>query len=201
MADGRRRTFVPVVLLGLTSAGLAAVAGSRPWVTFTPAGPDSRSGPYESTLALGMSGWPEAPLVSALAYVVLAAWGVLLVTRGRFRRAVAVLAVLGSVAMCVAAAVAFASTARSVADLFDEAGITGEVSRTAWPFVALVAGLVSVVATAACVRLLPWWPEMGSRYDAPGAAPREGDRTPIDLWRALDEGRDPTLPEERRTDP
>ena len=41
------------------------------------------------------------------------------------------------------------------------------------------------------------WPEMGSRYDAPGAAaataagPPE-EQTSLDLWKALDEGRDPT---------
>jgi hypothetical protein len=40
---------------------------------------------------------------------------------------------------------------------------------------------------------VPQWPEMGRRYDAPTDAPAtqeiESDR---DLWKALDEGRDPT---------
>ena len=45
----------------------------------------------------------------------------------------------------------------------------------------------------------PEWPEMGTRYDAPGSAvpapatPAEPDeRTGLDLWKAMDEGRDPT---------
>jgi uncharacterized membrane protein (TIGR02234 family) len=202
MADGTRRTFGPVVLAGLAAAGLGALAGSRSWATFAVAGGES----YQSALALGVSGWPEAPLVSALAYVVLAAWGVLLVTRGPFRRVVAVMAVAGSVGMLVAAAVAFVTTVHSVEDSFAGIGVSGDPSRTVWPFVAIVAALVSVAATTAAVRLVPSWPEMGGKYDAPGAAPpghpeHGPDATPLDLWRAMDEGRDPTLPDERRTDP
>jgi uncharacterized membrane protein (TIGR02234 family) len=192
-----RRTFGPVVLVGLASAGLAALAGNRTWATFDQAS-DGASG---SPIGVSLSTWPEAPLVSALAFVVLAAWGVLLVTRGRFRRGVAVLAVLASVGMLVAAAVVFASTAGDLVDAFDQVGVEGRVNRTSWPFVALVAGLVSVAATVAAVRLAPGWPEMGSRYDAPGAAPPPNEQTGIDLWKALDEGRDPTLPREPRTDP
>jgi Tryptophan-associated transmembrane protein (Trp_oprn_chp) len=39
------------------------------------------------------------------------------------------------------------------------------------------------------------WPEMGSRYDAPGRRAEAEDPArmeEIDLWRAIDEGRDPT---------
>jgi hypothetical protein len=42
---------------------------------------------------------------------------------------------------------------------------------------------------------------MGSRFDAPGAAPPPQEETSLDLWRAMDDGRDPTLPTERRTEP
>ena len=54
---------------------------------------------------------------------------------------------------------------------------------------------LSVVATLAAVLLVPGWPEMGSRYDAPAAAPQRARLPPetnIDIWKALDEGRDPT---------
>ena len=206
----RRRTFGPVVLVGLASAGLAALAGNRTWATFDQAsdagtGSAATADGYRSTIGVSLSTWPEAPLVSALAFVVLAAWGVLLVTRGRFRRGVAVLAVLASVGMLVAAAVAFASTAGDLVDTFEQFGLEGRVDRTSWPFVALIAGLVSVAATLAAVRLTPGWPEMGSRYDPPGAGPPPDEQTGLDLWKALDEGRDPTLPKtlprERRTDP
>ena len=66
---------------------------------------------------------------------------------------------------------------------------------TGWFWTAAVASVVAVVPAALAVRLVPTWPEMGSRYDAPAgaasAAP-ETVETDLDLWHALDEGRDPT---------
>ena len=55
--------------------------------------------------------------------------------------------------------------------------------------------VLSVVPAALAVRLVPTWPEMGSRYDAPGSREPSTEETPTreqDLWAALDEGRDPT---------
>jgi hypothetical protein len=197
-----RRTFVPVVLLGLASAGLAALAGGRTWATLDRA-PDAGSGAgsaYDSSIAVSLASWPEAPLVTGLAFVVLAAWGVLLVTRRRVRRAMAVLALAASLGVLVAAIAAWSSTAGTITDLAGQTGSAGGLDRTLWPYVAIAAGLLSVLATALAVRLVPSWPEMGTRYDAPGSAPPPGDETGLDLWRALDEGRDPTLPDQRSGD-
>ena len=198
----RRRTFAPVVLLGLVSAGAAALAGSRAWATF---GPETDtldgSAAYDSAITVSISRLPEAPLVAALAYVVLASWGVLLVTRGRFRRGVAVLGVLASVGMLVAAVVTFATTPADLREDLAAIGAAVDAGRPVWPFLGVSAAVVSVAATAAAVLLTPGWPEMGSRYDAPGSAPPPRAETGLDLWRALDEGRDPTLPERRPTDP
>jgi hypothetical protein len=195
-----RRTFAPVVLVGLASAGAAALAGSRAWATF-----DSRSdptvGPGAYSSSLSLTGRSEAPLVTALALVVLACWGVLLVTRGRFRRVVAVLGLLAAVGTLAAAVVAFVTTPGDLHDSFSAIGVAVDTGRPAWPYLGVVAALVSVAATVAAVRLVPGWPEMGSRYDAPGAAPPPREETSLDLWRAMDDGRDPTLPSESRTDP
>ena len=123
MADAARRTFGPVVLLGVASAGAAALAGNRPWSTFDMStDPVVGTGAYDSAIAVSLSRLPEAPLVAALAYVVLASWGVLLVTRGRFRRGVAVLALLVSVGMLVAAVVAFVTTPGDLRDDFAALG-------------------------------------------------------------------------------
>jgi hypothetical protein len=35
---------------------------------------------------------------------------------------------------------------------------------------------------------------MGSRYDAPATRPRPEQPDELDLWRAIDQGRDPTDP-------
>ena len=88
--DRRRSSFGPVVLLGLASAALAAYVATRAWVT----GSGGESAPGEATMAFGEVS--SSPLGTALALVVLACWGVVLVTRRRFRRAVAWLAVLTS---------------------------------------------------------------------------------------------------------
>ena len=194
--DTARRTFGPVVLLGLASAGLAAIAGSKPWVT-------GESGSVDADASSGMAavlsldGVRESPLAAALALVVLACWGVLLVTRGRVRRVVAVLGLVAATGLAIATVEAFWSLPDKLAEALVEVSGTDTVSTslTPWYAAALVGAGLSVVATLAAVVLVPGWPEMGSRYDAPAAASQRDDSTPetnIDIWKALDEGRDPT---------
>src|SRR5690349_9835830 len=84
MAD--RRSFGAVVGCGLASAVLAAVAGRQPWAHGSAPG---GFGELSATVEAG-----KVPAASALSLVVLACWGVLLVTRGKVRRVVAVVAVL-----------------------------------------------------------------------------------------------------------
>ena len=201
-----RRTFGPVVLVGVAGAALGAVAGTKAWVQVDDVTTGGSSGgpAYSSTLALEF-GAGEMPLAGALALVLLACWGVLLVTRGRVRRAVAWLSLL--TALGLAATVV---TARfTLVDQLDAAllrmGQTAATHHwTGWAWAAAVGAVLSLLATAAAVRYAAAWPEMGSRYDAPtgrpgaaaggaaGAAPGEPGDESEDLWRAIDEGRDPT---------
>ena len=54
-------------------------------------------------------------------------------------------------------------------------------------------GALVAVAGAATLARGPAWPGMGARYDAPARpAPARREDTPIDQWRALDRGEDPT---------
>ena len=186
-----RRTFGPVVALGLASAGLGAYAASKPWVT----GAGAESAPGVGTMTWGEVS--SSPLGTALAFVVLACWGVLLVTRGRFRRGIAGLSVLA--ALGYAAAVAWAPS--SLPDhLVEQVRVrTGEVldetALTGWFWLAVVAALLVLASTVLGLRLVRTWPEMGSRYDAPTGprgAPAERPTDNIDIWKALDDGRDPT---------
>ena len=199
----RRRTFGPVVLLGLASAGLAAVAGSKPWLEVEPPGGECPAVPGVDYAALELS----SPLAAALSLVVLAAWGVVLVTRGRFRRVVAALAVVASVGYLVTAIEAYSSLKQAALREAVEAGTAPWrdcpaasiwMNNTWWP-AALVAGVLCVAASVAAVILVPSWPEMGTRYDAPAGArtpgqarPADTPETNIDIWKAIDEGRDPT---------
>ena len=193
MAERRpgRRSFGPVVLLGLASATLLAVAGNRTWAA-------ARSGSARdlSSLALSVDAG-KMPASTALALVVLASWGVVLVTRGRVRRMVAVLGVLASLGAFASVVVGWSSVVDALRSDLASVGVFGvDVGHTGWFWVAGVAALLSLVASTLAVQLVPGWPEMGSRYDAPGtAAPaptHPGEQSSLDLWRAMDEGRDPT---------
>lgn len=198
----RRRTFGPVVLLGLGAAGLAAVAGTKPWVTGRSGSVDAEADTGSAMgSALSLESARESPLAAALALVVLACWGVLLVTRGRVRRAVAGLAVVAAAGLLVVTVEGFWSLPAKLADaLVAVSGVdTVSTGFTAWYAAAITATLASVAVTVAAVVLVRHWPEMGTRYDAPigakGAGASVSESAPtenIDIWKAMDEGRDPT---------
>ena len=158
-----RSSFGPVVLLGLGSAGLAAVASAQPWL-----GTESGAGSSDASMAAIDTG-TRFPLASAVSLVLLAAWGVLLVTRGRVRRAFAVLATLAAVALVVSVVVAYATLPDTAGDSFDDlmgrgrrrpGSQAGSGRPRSCAVVAMVPGVLAV-------RLVKGWPEMGSRYDAP----------------------------------
>ncbi len=198
-----RGSFGPLVLLGLASGALAAYAGSKPWVT-ADGTEDVVGGPRADWAHLTSS-----PLSTALAFVVLACWGVLLVTRGRFRRGVAALAVVAAVGNAATVALSPGGLAERLRDEVElQTGTTVEgTALTGWFWLAAVAAGLVLLSAALALRLAPTWPEMGTRYDAPttarttapGAVPTAEDTSAapaptenIDIWKALDEGRDPT---------
>jgi uncharacterized membrane protein (TIGR02234 family) len=184
------------VVLGLAAGTLAAVAGARPWVV------DADGSAASDPLGL-VADAGEMPLASALSLVLLAAWGVLLVTRGRVRRAVAVVGLLASLGLVATVVTGWLTLPEQVLEAMraQQPGVDALATETApWFWGAALGALGSVVATALAVRWSPGWPAMGSRYDAPRetgpAAPGPGDdgadTSHLDLWKAMDEGRDPT---------
>lgn len=234
MSTSRRRTFGRTTLLGLGAAALAAVATARPAVEV--GGVDGTDG------ALVRPPATDLPLPQALSLVVLAAWGAMLVLRGRVRRAVLALGLLAALGAAVALGAGLPGLTARVREPYVAAGAgSPDVSVTGWYAAAWVATLLSVALLAAAVAWVPHWPEMGARYDAPsgapGAAPAPAAAAPaaphgvdaqhgqdgqdgqdghdghdgvagadgadgvdgaVDgdaqraLWRAIDEGRDPT---------
>jgi uncharacterized membrane protein (TIGR02234 family) len=189
--DPRRRSFGPAVAAGVAAAAFAAVAGHQPWAGGTAS---EGLGELSATVEAG-----RVPAANALALVVLACWGVLLVTRGRVRRVVAVLGVLAALALVATFVVGFDTAPQQVRDAYGDLGVSDpDVSRTGWYWAAGLAAALTLLTTGAAVRLVPGWPEMGRRYDAPAApeaapqaaAPAEQEN--LDLWKAMDQGRDPT---------
>jgi uncharacterized membrane protein (TIGR02234 family) len=188
----QKRTFGPAVLVGLASGALVAVAGNQAWAK---AAEGQGIGEQVASVSVAV-GEAKAPLATALALVVLAAWGVLLVTRGRFRRVISWLVAIVAVGLLTAVVGAVLAAPDAVVDAYEPYGVTDiEVQRTAWNWLALAGAMLSLAAAAIAVRDVGSWPQMGRRYDAPGTAdtePETEERSNLDLWKAMDEGRDPT---------
>lgn len=183
--------FGPVVLAGLMTAALTAVTSARAWFELDLVEP-ARVGLTDDNLRA------DSPLALALALVVLASWGVVLVTRGRVRRAVllvALLADLGVLACVVRAPFTLPDQIRHQLAL----GGSGSAHPSPAYLVAAVAAVLGLLAIAAGLQFVSRWPEMSSRYDAPTGPATGADRSAEDtdladreLWKAMDEGRDPT---------
>ena len=180
-----RRTFGPVVLLGLASAGLTAFASNQTW-----AAPDA------STLGVALppiTPGAQLPLALSLALVLLATWAVLLVLRGRTRRVLAWFGLVTAIAITVTVIIGHSTVPDDVRADYADWAHNIQVHVYGWYWLALAASLTAVVAAVFAVRFVRSWPEMGSKYDAPGTAARPTEpETPLEIWKAIDEGRDPT---------
>jgi uncharacterized membrane protein (TIGR02234 family) len=199
-----RRLYAPVVLATLAAGGLAFVAAGRTWAESEV----SSEGLAPATVSV--SGSDAQPLVTALALVVVTAALAILAAGPRMRRVIGVLTVL--VAIGGAIAVPRSGSGRLVDALGSAAeespaytgpGSLSDISYTPWDLVTIAAFVLALALGVVTVRLGPRWPTMGSRYDAPtarrstGADPSDTahsdtELSDTDLWKAMDDGRDPT---------
>ncbi len=187
-----RSTFGTVVLLGLASAGLLALAGNQAWAEVGSVDTTTRA-----TLAVSASGKGEVPLALALGLVVLACWGVVLVTRRTARRLVAGLGLIASLGALSTVVIGRGQVSANLRAALVEAGApdSATVDFTVWFWMAGMAAAVSVIATVLALRDVARWPEMSARYDAPSSVPQpstDSEQQNLDLWKSIDEGRDPT---------
>jgi hypothetical protein len=181
----RRRTFGPTVALGVLAAGLSAYAGGQDLAVFP--------GSTAMHVYGGQDRGRDLPLLTALSLVVLAAWGVLLVTRGRLRRFVAALGALAAAGGVVTVAAGISILREAL-----PGGPAGDLSPdlTGWFYVSFAAALSSLLAATVAVLWVRSWPEMGTRDDRPADSGGSASVAALDddlaLWKALDEGRDPS---------
>lgn len=180
--------LAPTLLAGVVGAGAAAIGAGRE-LAAADAGDAAIPALAAATAA-------TLPVAQALALVTLACWGVVLVSRGFARRSVAALGLLAALACLTSVLFGASSVPEAVTEQL-AAGDQSSVHLTGWFWVTLAGAAVSVAATAMMFRAVPTWPEMGRRYDAPGATTHTttsdpSEATNTDLWRAMDEGRDPT---------
>jgi len=185
-ADGparSRRTPLLLMTGGLAVSAMFLLAASRTWIVA-----DAPNAAFASQRHLTASATEVAPEVASLALVGLVAWGVVLVTRVKGRRAALVVGLVAQVAALVFALIAIAGSGGddTVSRLTGSAtGVTW--SWTLWTWSALALGVVAVAVGVQAFRTCPTWPAMSRKYDAPGGAP------PEDAWKQLDAGIDPTV--------
>ncbi len=190
--DGSRTWFGPALLLGLGGSALAAVGAGQGWASAT-----TRSPALRTAVADGAD---VAPAALPLALVALAAWGTVLVLRRAGRRVVASLGLLAALGAAAAVLRGIPAAEGDAAALLrgSEDVVT---TTTAWPWVALAGCVLAAAGFVVALLRARSWPEMSARYDAPaGAAGTAGaagaarteELSDAELWRALDEGHDPT---------
>ncbi|HEX4190438.1 MAG TPA: Trp biosynthesis-associated membrane protein [Marmoricola sp.] len=198
MAERTRSNFGPILLGGLASAALLAISASQTWLY---AKADATGLPVTAKV----SGSDAAPLALALGLVALASWGVILVSRTTMRR---IAAAIGIVAVLGVLVVVVGLHAHSIAaERLNTQGAqtVSSLTRRPWYYLTGVAAVAELIMLAGAVRFAPTWPTMSSRYDAPGdplepaaAKPQpDEDLAGLALWKALDEGVDPTQAQPR----
>jgi uncharacterized membrane protein (TIGR02234 family) len=197
VATRRRRLYGPIVLGLLAAGAMALFAVTRAWATATVRTPGV---PIDEVQA---SGADAAPVLVALAIVVIAAALAVVASGGWFRQLVGLtIATVAAWAAVRALSVdiAGAPMARALLDSPANLGATRVVPDvSSWP---VVAGIAFAIAAALGLLVIAFgrqWPRMGSRYDRPSAAASMApsgsspDLDDADVWRALDDGHDPTL--------
>ncbi|RDV44628.1 hypothetical protein DOE76_10340 [Leifsonia sp. ku-ls] len=221
---GRRVKYSTMLLL-VVGSGLALLAATQPWFSIR------LTDTAEHATTVTVAGSVAAPALTALALAGLALTAALAIAGPVFRIVLALLGVLLGVSVLVSAITALSDAVRASASAITTAtGVAGDASirhlvhavETAfWPWLAVVAGVLIVLASAAVVVFSRVWPGPSRKYQtrfagedgrpaeevvaeaaagtpddaSPDAAAPSGtlDRdTAIDSWDDLTRGDDPT---------
>ncbi|MEU9630482.1 TIGR02234 family membrane protein [Streptomyces luteogriseus] len=194
-ARAGRLSLAVALLSGALGAAVALLATRQQWSqgTATVAG---------GAFPLTAKGSDVTGVPAALAIVGLAALVAVFAVRRAGRFVVAGLLALSGAGIVAAALVGASDSSALDEQAAQASGDTSAsvdaLSHTAWPYVAVVGGVLILVAGLLALRYGRLWPAMSGRYER-GAAPQPRRKTPAvdpdrpeDLWKALDRGEDPT---------
>ncbi|MEO6604576.1 MAG: Trp biosynthesis-associated membrane protein [Aeromicrobium sp.] len=177
----------------LAAGGLALFALGRTWANSKVVAEGLTADKVSAT------GSDAHPLAAALAVVIVASALAILAASKRIRQAVGVFTAL--VSLIAIWIIVFdgdsldgaITKAVEKSPAFTGANHPDAISESIWSYVALAAFVVAVVLGVVTTRLASSWPTMSSRYDAPPVRPSaQATQDDEDMWKALDEGRDPT---------
>ena len=159
------------------------MAGTQPW--------SAPSAPASVRAAPALHGYDDAgvaPASTALALVMLACLGVVLVTRGRFRLVVTVVGLLAAVGGLVSVVAAYVQVPADVREVAEQLGMTAPDIGT------------HRLVLDRCRGVGPRRARLGRRGPVRAGVARDGKpvrravrRPPDDLWKAMDQGYDPTV--------
>jgi len=192
-----KRLYGPIVT-GLMAVGaIALFAVTRAWATATVRTPGIPTDRVEA------SGADAAPVLIALSIVVIAAALAVVASGGWVRQVIGLIVATVAAWAAVQALsvdIAGAPMARALVDSPANLGSAHPIPNvSAWPVVTGIAFTVAAVLGLVVVLFGRQWPRMGKRYDRPSASPSSAaadlpsEADDAELWRALDDGRDPTL--------
>lgn len=191
-----RRLKTASLLCGVALAALALVSWTQTWFVVVLGGESAGHPPISA------GGDTSAPAVSALAIACLAALGAMAIS-GRFFRVVLavlqmvigaciVLSAVLALSAPVSAVLSLVTEATSVAGASSVARLIDSLAATAWPWVALVAGVLLVALGVAILATARLWPRAGRKYQATRFESADGGDSPESDWDSLSGGSDPT---------
>ncbi|MBD2897033.1 TIGR02234 family membrane protein [Actinomadura nitritigenes] len=199
MTPGRERGLT--ALLCAAGAGLALLAGGRPWATVKA---EDAITPFSQHL----TGHDLGGTATALAWAGLAGLAALFATRGRVRSGVGVLiALFGAGVVYGSAAAVQRAHVLSVAgdrSALLKIGAHPALDVNLWWMASVTGGVLLVAGGLVAAARGARWPGMSARYERDGApasrpaAPRKDaasgapEQDPSALWKSLDRGEDPT---------
>ncbi|CAL9634740.1 TIGR02234 family membrane protein [Streptomyces collinus] len=194
-ARAGRLSLAVALLSGALGAAVALLATRQQWSqgTATVAG---------GAFPLTATGSDVTGVPAALAVVGLAALVAVFAVRRAGRFAVAALLALSGAGIITAALLGASDSSALDEQAAQASGDTSAsvdtLSHTAWPYVAVVGGVLILLAGLLALRYGRLWPAMSGRYERGGTpqprrkAPAVDPDRPEDLWKALDRGEDPT---------
>lgn len=179
-------------LLGPAVLALVATGGGALWALRTSWSSGTATAPGMPAVDVSVSGADAVPGAVGLAVLVMAAAAGVIAAGPRLRRVIGAVVVLAGAVGVVLTARAGGAIDTARARALDEAAVSG--TEVAWESsVAQPLAVVAFVAAALVGALVAWqgprWATMGRRYETPAA--REPDAG--DLWKAMDDGVDPTI--------
>ncbi|QHC58509.1 Trp biosynthesis-associated membrane protein [Rathayibacter sp. VKM Ac-2760] len=205
--SGRRLKYSAILGIVLLAA-LELTASTQPWATLvlTTGAGDGR--------ALSVVGTVAAPALSALALAGLALAAALAIAGPAFRIVLGLLQIVLGGSVVLAASTALADPVRAGSSLVTDAtaiagresvaALVASSSSTAWPVVALVAGVLTAVIGVLVLVTVRRWPgakkKRVSRFEpadgyghgATTVQTDDGDIDPVVSWDELSRGDDPT---------